>query len=77
MLAGFLFHTVALGLVWMRWGAGSRGLVLVWMDFPLSLLWLSAQGTRLLLFSLLAGGLWWALLTGLLSSWVGQLSARR
>lgn len=75
-VAGFVLHTLALysGL---GWGAGSRGLVLVWMDFPLSLLWLQADSDRMFWLSLVFGGLWWGVLTALLSRAIGRLTAGR
>jgi hypothetical protein len=77
LAAGLLLHTVAVGVVWRGWELGMRSVVLVWMDFPVSLLYLGFAGHHLLAWSLAAGGLWWAFLGALLSHWVGRLSARR
>jgi hypothetical protein len=75
--AGFLVHALAVTVVWRGWATGARGIWLVWMDFPLSLLWLGARGKALLSLSYLLGGLWWGALTTLLAFWVGRLTANR
>jgi hypothetical protein len=77
LLAGLLLHSAAVAVVWRGWELGMRSVVLVWMDFPVSLLYLGFAGHRLLASSLVAGGVWWALLGALLSHWVGRVSARR
>lgn len=77
LIAGFLLHAVAVAFAWSGWGSAGRGVVLVWVDFPLSLLWLGVSGGRMLALSLLAGGAWWALLTAVLASWIGRLTAKR
>jgi hypothetical protein len=61
-LAGFALHTVALLWVWLRFGVGARGAVVVWMDLPWSLLYLGAARRLLFAVSCLVGGLWWGLL---------------
>ena len=76
LVAGFLLHALAVALAWGGWGSAGRGLVLVWLDFPLSLLWLGTSSGTMLLLSLLVGGAWWALLTSVLSSWLGRLMVR-
>lgn len=74
--AGFLLHTAAALLVWMRWGQGARGLYLVWMDLPLSFAWAGEYDKALLAWSLTVGGAWWAVLTALLTFLVGRVAAR-
>jgi len=74
-LAGFIFHGVAALGIWRGWSPGTRSAWLVYMDFPLSLLWADLPGSRVLLVSLLAGGLWWGLITVLLAGGVGRLTA--
>ncbi len=76
-LLGFLLHSVVVATVWLRWGAGLKSLLLVWMDAPWSLLWLGAPAERLLPLSLLVGGLWWGAVTGLLTFAFGRLTAVR
>lgn len=75
-LAGFLLHTAAALLVWMRWGQGARGLYLVWMDLPLSFAWAGEYGRALLAWSLTVGGAWWAALTALLAYVFGRIGRR-
>lgn len=77
LIAGFLLHTVAVALASRGWGSAGRGVVLVWLDFPLSLLWLGVSGGEMLGLSLLVGGAWWALLTAVLASWIGRLTAKK
>jgi hypothetical protein len=71
-----VLHTLAVVAVWMGWGRGLRGGALVWIDLPVSLAYLHRGGRRLLVWSLLAGGAWWALV-GALAAWVVGLLARR
>ena len=75
--AGLLLHTAAVAYVWNTWELGQRGLVLAWMDFPLSLFYADLGGRALLATVLVAGGLWWALLAALLSYGIGRLTAGR
>lgn len=76
LAAGFLLHTAAALLVWARWSQGTRGVYLVWMDLPLSLLWAGEAGRALLAWSLTVGGAWWAVVTALLAFGVGRFSRR-
>ncbi|HEX4952610.1 MAG TPA: hypothetical protein VF017_04345 [Thermoanaerobaculia bacterium] len=76
-LLGFLLHSVVVATVWLRWGAGLKSVLLVWMDAPWSLLWLGAPTGRLLALSLVVGGLWWGALTSLLTFAFGRLTAAR
>lgn len=63
IIAGFGLHTLAVASLWKGWSPGSRSAWLVYMDLPLSLLWADLPGREVLWASLLAGGLWWGLLT--------------
>jgi hypothetical protein len=74
--AGALLHTLTVLWAWETWGAFGRANVLVWMDFPVSLFYLSLEGGRMLAWSLIAGGLQWALWAALLA-WIVGRSARR
>jgi hypothetical protein len=76
-MAGFLLHSAAVAYVWNTWELGQRGLVLAWMDFPLSLLYADLGGRALLATVVVAGGLWWALLAAAASYGVGRLAAGR
>ena len=72
-LAGFLLHALAVAWVFYHWGPGLRVGVLAWMDFPVSLAYLSLRGRPLFLASFFVGGVWWALLGGLLSRGLGAV----
>jgi hypothetical protein len=72
----FLLHTAAVLWLWYSWRSFGRGGVLAWMDFPSSLAYLRPRGGAKLAWSLLLGGLQWALLGAGLSLLVGR-SARR
>jgi hypothetical protein len=72
LLLGILFHSVAIFAVWRTWGAFGRGNLLAWIDFPTSLAFLHLDGTPLLLWSLAAGGVQWALLAAALSFFLGR-----
>jgi hypothetical protein len=75
-IAGLLLHSAAVLLGWSTWELGQRGLVLTWMDFPSSLLYLGFADGRILLWSLLLGGLQWALVGAVLSYGVGRLAGK-
>jgi hypothetical protein len=77
LAAGFLLHAAAAAWVFRHWGPGLRGGVLAWMDFPVSLAYLSLHGAPLLAASLILGGAWWAVLAALLSRGLGALVAPR
>jgi hypothetical protein len=77
VLLGLLLHSVAIFTVWKTWGAFGRGNLLAWIDFPTSLAFLHLDGTPLLLCSLAAGGLQWAILAGLLSFFLGRAARGR
>jgi len=76
LIVGYLLHTVTAILVWRTWGSFGRGNVLAWIDFPISLAFLHLDGTPLLTWSLVAGGLQWALIAALLSTWLGSTVRR-
>lgn len=73
-LWAFVFHALAALWIWWRWGAGVRGGVLFWMDFPLSLAYAGAAGRALLASSLILGGALWAAIGGALAWLVGRLA---
>jgi hypothetical protein len=75
IVAVLVLHTAFVLWVWNSWGEFGRGTVLVWMDFPASLLYLERTDTAFLTGSLLAGGLQWVLLAALLT-WIVGRSAR-
>jgi hypothetical protein len=71
-----LLHAVAVLWVWHSWSGFGRGGVLAWIDFPSSLAYLRLRGGAKLAWSLVAGGLQWAVLGAGLSLLFGS-SARR
>ena len=71
-LWAFGLHALAILWVWWRWGSGVRGGVLFWMDLPLSLLYAGLAGKLFLLASIVAGGLWWAVLAAGFTLLVGR-----
>lgn len=75
-LTGLVLHTLTALWIWQTRGIFNRGNILVWLDLPLSLVYLELAGTRLLVWSLLAGGLQWAGIAAGLTWLVGR-SARR
>lgn len=76
-LAILVLHTViALG-VWKTWGEFGRGNVIAWIDFPTSLAYLHLDGTPMLLWSLAAGGLQWAVIAWLLTLSLGWATRAR
>jgi hypothetical protein len=77
VLFGVLLHSVAIFAVWKTWGAFGRGNLLAWIDFPASLAFLHLDGTPLLLWSLAAGGLQWAIIAALLSFFLGRAARGR
>jgi hypothetical protein len=74
-VAAFLLHALALFTTWRSWDPFGRRNVLTWIDFPVSLLFLERPASELALWSLLGGGLQWALYGALLAYLVGR-SAR-
>lgn len=76
-LAGFILHALAVLWIWRTWEEGLRGSWLVYIDLPVALFYLAATQHNLLVWSLLLGGLQWAIMAALLSLLVGRLSERR
>jgi hypothetical protein len=77
VILGFLLHAVTTLVVWRTWGEFGRGDVLAWMDFPASIAYMQLDGTPLLLWSLCAGGLQWAIIAALLSLSLGWAARAR
>jgi hypothetical protein len=77
LLAGLLLHTVAVLGAWATWGEFGRGNLLAWIDFPASLAFMHLDGTPLLLWSLAAGGLQWAVIAALLALLLGVAARAR
>ena len=76
-ITAFVLHSVMALWAWETWGYFGRGNVITWMDFPLSLAYLHLEGTPMLLWSLLGGGLQWAGLAALLTFLLGRTLRRR
>lgn len=76
-LWAFGLHAVAAFWVWTRWGAGVRGGLLFWMDFPVSLVYAGLTGRGFLVAAVLAGGAWWAAVAGGLTNLVGRVARGR
>jgi hypothetical protein len=74
---GFLLHTVTTLVAWWTWSEFGRGNLLAWTDFPVSLAYLRLDGTPLLLCSLVAGGLQWAIIAALLTLALGRAARAR
>jgi len=77
LLAGFLLHTATALGVWKTWGEFGRGNLLAWIDFPVSLAFMHLDGPPLLAWSLVAGGLQWAAIAGLLTLSLGWAARAR
>ena len=73
-LMGLLLHSAVLGVIWLRWTPGTRGLLLTWIDVPLSLVWFGAREDLMALASLVFGGLWWGAITASLTWGIGRLT---
>lgn len=76
-ITGLLLHTVVALWVWRTSDYFGRGIVITWMDFPASLAYLHLEGTPMLTWSLLAGGLQWAGIAALLTFVLGRTLRRR
>jgi hypothetical protein len=76
-VAAFVLHTVTVTFVFWSWGFFGRGNVITWLDFPVSLLYLQWTDERLLLWSVVAGGIQWTLVAALLTYWLGLAVRRR
>ncbi len=70
-LTGAVLHTLTVLWVWRTWGFFGRGNVIFWLDFPTALLYAQLEGGAFLLWSLLAGGLQWAVIGALVALLVG------
>ena len=77
LIFGVLLHTATALGVWATWGEFGRGNVLAWIDFPASLAFLHLDGTPMLLWSLVAGGLQWAIIAALLAFSLGWAARAR
>jgi hypothetical protein len=77
LIFGVLLHTATALGVWATWGEFGRGNVLAWIDFPASLAFLHLDGTPMLLWSLVAGGLQWAIIAALLAFFLGWAARAR
>jgi len=73
-LAGFVLHTVCLLWLWYQWETALRRTFLVWLDIPISLLYLALGTQGLLATALILGGLQWALIGAGLAALVGRAS---
>lgn len=71
-IAGFVLHTLTAFFVWRTWGEFGRSNVLAWMDFPTSLAYMELDGSKLLAWSLGAGGLQWGLIAAGLTFLLGR-----
>jgi hypothetical protein len=72
VVLGVVAHTFTVLSVWQSWGYFGRANVLAWIDFPVSLAYLDAEGEPLLAWSLVVGGLQWAAIAALLTIWLGS-----
>ncbi len=78
VLIGVTVHTLTVLSVWQSWGYFGRANVLAWIDFPVSLTYLDLEGDPMLAWSLVAGGLQWAVIAALLTVLLGStLPSRR
>ena len=76
-ILGAVLHTLTVLSVWDSWDYFGRANLVTWMDFPVSLVFLDQDGTTMLTWSLVAGGLQWAAIAALLTLWVGSTLHRR
>lgn len=75
-LAGFAIHTLSLLWLWFQWDTALRRTLLVWLDIPVSLLYLGLGAKILLTAALVLGGLQWAAIGAGLALLVGRASRR-
>ena len=75
-LAGLALHTLSLLWLWFQWDTALRRTVLVWLDIPVSLLYLGLGAKSLLATALIVGGLQWAAIGAGLVALVGRASRR-
>ena len=77
-LAGFTLHTVSLLWLWFQWDTALRRTLLVWLDIPVSLIYLGLGGAKsLLATALVLGGLLWAAIGAGLVALIGRASRRQ
>lgn len=76
-LWAFLLHAAAVAWVARAWGPALRGGVLVWMDFPVSLLYGRLSEGLFLAASVVAGGALWAAVAAGLATIVGRVTRGR
>ena len=76
-MIGIVLHTLTVLWIWRTWGSFGRGNVISWLDFPASLGYMHLDGSRLLVWSLAAGGLQWGIIGALLALLVGRAARRR
>ena len=72
-----VLHSLTVFWVWRSWGYLGRANLLVWMDFPVSLVFLDWESRRMLTASLLLGGLQWAVIGYLAAALVGRSLRRK
>ena len=77
VIVGVILHTITALWVWQSWDYFGRANIVVWMDLPVSLVYLDREGEEMLAWSLVAGGLQWAAIAALLTLWVGSTTHRR
>jgi hypothetical protein len=76
-LWAFVLHAAAVAWVRARWGPALAGGVLVWMDFPVSLVYGWLSGQLFLAASVVAGGALWAAVAAGLATLVGRVTRGR
>lgn len=74
LAAGLLLHTVCVLWLWFHWDVALRRTILVWLDIPVSLVYLGLASGHLLATSLILGGLQWGAVAAGLSYLAGRLS---
>lgn len=77
LVIGFVLHTVTVLWVWQTWGYFGRANVLSWIDFPVSLAYLHVEGDAMLSWSLVLGGVQWAVFTAGLTLLIGRVARQR
>jgi hypothetical protein len=76
-LVAVVAHSLLALWAWSSGQPGWRGAKLIWIDFPISLLFLQGQDRTVLFGSLLLGGLQWGFLAAGATLALGRLSERR
>jgi len=74
---GLVLHTLTTLWLWWRWDLIGRGNAIVLLDLPVSFAYMHLDGPPLLTWSLLAGGLQWAVAAALLAFLLGRAARRR